>query len=60
MKRLAAIAEASEIDRDECFAEISKWWNLERLVSDRSFRGLPQGLSNGEPLKPMTKGYVVE
>ena len=37
-KRLAAIGEASENDRRECFADVSEMWNLELLVTDRQFR----------------------
>ena len=37
-ERLAAIAEASEKDRRECFADVSEMWNLELLVTDRQFR----------------------
>ena len=37
-KRLSAIAEASDADRRECFADVSEMWNLELLVTDRQFR----------------------
>ena len=37
-KRLSAIAEASEVDRRECVADVSEMWNLELLITDRQFR----------------------